>query len=270
VPEDPFCGLADPDQIARSCPTIELCDHVEPTPDQLRERARAAEEAARAVPGVTNSEGAEAGWGHSRMALRRQRTASRRATSSAHRRQRLGHRRQRHRHGARLRFQLAWSAPPTSTIPPRSAAAPASGRSRRLGPRKAATARVPIVYDPRVSRRPARPSRRRDQRRRDRRGTSFLKDKLGQPRLAGGVTVIDDPHRRAACAPSRSTAKASPTRGAPSSTDGVLTTWLLDLRSARQLGLASTGHAARGTSSPPSPRPDQSLSRARPADAGEP
>jgi PmbA protein len=34
---------------------------------------------------------------------------------------------------------------------------------------------------------------------------------------------------------------------------GVLTTWLLDLRSARQLGLNTTGHAARGTASPPSP-----------------
>ncbi len=34
---------------------------------------------------------------------------------------------------------------------------------------------------------------------------------------------------------------------------GVLTTWLLDLRSARQLGLKTTGHAARGTASPPSP-----------------
>src|SRR5262249_58175115 len=34
---------------------------------------------------------------------------------------------------------------------------------------------------------------------------------------------------------------------------GVLTTWLLDLRSARQLGLRTTGHAARGTASPPSP-----------------
>ncbi len=35
----------------------------------------------------------------------------------------------------------------------------------------------------------------------------------------------------------------------------MLTTWLLDLRSARQLGLRSTGHASRGTSSPPSPSP---------------
>jgi PmbA protein len=37
--------------------------------------------------------------------------------------------------------------------------------------------------------------------------------------------------------------------------NGVLTTWILDWRSARQLGLASTGHASRGTGGPPSPAP---------------
>jgi PmbA protein len=35
--------------------------------------------------------------------------------------------------------------------------------------------------------------------------------------------------------------------------DGVLMSWMLDHRSARQLGLTSTGNASRGTSSPPSP-----------------
>jgi PmbA protein len=35
--------------------------------------------------------------------------------------------------------------------------------------------------------------------------------------------------------------------------DGILTTWLLDSRSARQLGLKTTGHASRGVSGPPSP-----------------
>ena len=37
--------------------------------------------------------------------------------------------------------------------------------------------------------------------------------------------------------------------------DGVLKTWLLDSRAARQLGLSTTGHASRGTSSPPAPAP---------------
>src|SRR5690606_16146323 len=54
VPEDPYCGLADPDQLATEIPDIDLCDPEEPAPDTLVERARAAEEAARAVEGVTN------------------------------------------------------------------------------------------------------------------------------------------------------------------------------------------------------------------------
>ena len=35
--------------------------------------------------------------------------------------------------------------------------------------------------------------------------------------------------------------------------NGELKTWVMDLRSARQLGLETTGNASRGTSSPPSP-----------------
>ena len=35
--------------------------------------------------------------------------------------------------------------------------------------------------------------------------------------------------------------------------EGVLQTWLLDSASARQLGLNTTGHAARGTGGPPGP-----------------
>src|SRR3546814_18969573 len=62
VPEDPYCGLANPDQLATEHPDIEPCDPEEPAPDSLVERARAAEESARAVEGMTHSEGAAAGW----------------------------------------------------------------------------------------------------------------------------------------------------------------------------------------------------------------
>ena len=37
--------------------------------------------------------------------------------------------------------------------------------------------------------------------------------------------------------------------------DGVLTSWFLDSATARELGLETTGHAARGVSSSPSPSP---------------
>src|SRR5690349_6610886 len=69
VPEDPFCGLADPDQIARDWPKLDMLDPSEPSAEALIERARAAEDAARAVKGVTNSEGAEASWSRSSVAL---------------------------------------------------------------------------------------------------------------------------------------------------------------------------------------------------------
>ena len=69
VPEDPFCGIAEPGEIAREWPALDMSDPEEPSADVLIERARAAEEAALAVKGVTNSEGAEAGWGRSRIAL---------------------------------------------------------------------------------------------------------------------------------------------------------------------------------------------------------
>ena len=69
VPEDPFCGLAEPDDIARSFPELDLNDPKEPSVAELTARLREAEDAARAVPGVTNSEGAEAGWGRGEIAL---------------------------------------------------------------------------------------------------------------------------------------------------------------------------------------------------------
>src|SRR5436853_6156505 len=69
VPEDPFCGLADPAEVAKDWPQLDMLDPEEPRAETLIDRARAAEETALAVQGVTNSEGAEAGWGRSRIAL---------------------------------------------------------------------------------------------------------------------------------------------------------------------------------------------------------
>jgi len=69
VPEDPFCGLADPSDLARNWGDYDLADPVEPSVDALIAQASEAEAAAVAVKGVTNSEGAEAGWGRSDIAL---------------------------------------------------------------------------------------------------------------------------------------------------------------------------------------------------------
>ena len=85
------------------------------------------------------------------------------------------------------------------------------------------------------------------------RGTSFLKDLLGQPIFPEAITITEDPHRTRGQRSKPFDAEGLPNRRRALIDGGVLTTWLLDLRSARQLGLTSTGHAARGTASPPSP-----------------
>jgi PmbA protein len=126
---------------------------------------------------------------------------------------------------------------------------------KRLGARKMPTAQVPVVFDPRVARGlvghmlgaisgPA-----------ITRGTSFLKDKLGKQVFSESITIVEDPHRHRGLRskPFDGEGIANVRRNLVE--NGVLTTWLLDLRSARQLGMEPTGHAARGTSSPPSPAP---------------
>src|SRR6185437_6756687 len=81
----------------------------------------------------------------------------------------------------------------------------------------------------------------------------FLKEKLGQAIFPAAVTITEDPHRPRGLRSKPFDGEGLPNRTRALIDKGVLTTWLLDLRSARQLGLRSTGHAARGTSSPPAP-----------------
>ena len=69
APEDPYCGIAEADAVARSFPDLDLNDPAEPSPEALESRAKETEDAARAVPGITNSEGAEATWSRSVIAI---------------------------------------------------------------------------------------------------------------------------------------------------------------------------------------------------------
>ena len=76
---------------------------------------------------------------------------------------------------------------------------------------------------------------------------------MGEAVFAPGITIVDDPHRRRGLRSKPFDGEGVATRPVNVIEDGRLTTWFLDCRSARQLKLTTTGHAARGTSSPPSP-----------------
>jgi PmbA protein len=125
----------------------------------------------------------------------------------------------------------------------------------RLNPTRPKTARVPVIYDPRVAGSLLGHLAGAINGAGVARGTSFLKDKLGQRIFASGIEIHDDPLRVRGLRSRRFDGEGTPTTARDLIADGVLTTWLLDSRSARQLGMVSTGHAARGTGGPPSPSP---------------
>jgi len=252
VPEDPFCGLADPDDIAHEWPALDMLDPEEPSAETLIERARAAEESALAVKGVTNSEGAEAGWGRSRIALVASNgfaggyAGSHHAVSVSV----IGGSGQQMERD----YDFANSVYAADLRDPAEIGRSAGERAvKRLGAKKMPTGRYPVVLDPRVARGMishllgaiSGPS--------IARGTSFLKDKLGKRIFPEAITMTEDPHRRRGHRSKPFDAEGLPNHRRALVDKGVLTTWLLDLHSARQLGLASTGHATRGTASPPSP-----------------
>jgi PmbA protein len=252
VPEDLFCGLADPGEIARDWPRLDMLDPAEPAATVLIERAAAAEDAAMAVKGVTNSEGAEASWGRSAVALAATNGFTGTYASSGHGVSAAvlagtGT-------GMERDYDFSSAVFGADLQDPAAVGRSAGERAvRRLGARKMPTKQVPVVYDPRVARglvghmigAISGPS--------IARGTSFLKDKLGQRIFAPGVAIVEDPHRQRGLRSKPFDAEGLQNRRRNLVEDGVLTTWLLDLRSARQLKLAPTGHAARGTSSPPGP-----------------
>lgn len=254
APDDKYVGLADPEFLARDIPELDLLDPAIPGTAELERRAQEAEAAALAVKGVTKSGGASASAGIGGMVL---------VTSSGF-------------HGAYLRSSQSISTTAISgegtgmerdydyTAAPHGAdlLAPAAvGRSAgeravaRANPRKVATCQVPVVFDPRVSGslvghlvgaiNGASIARK----------TSFLKDKLGAQLFAKGIRIIDDPLRPRGLRSQPFDAEGVKVKQTALIDDGVLTTWLLDSATARELGLVTTGHAHRGVSSSPSPGP---------------
>ena len=254
VPEDPYVGLAEPDQLARDWPDLDLCDPVEPEPATLIERAKVAEDAARSVTGVTNSEGAGANWGRARVVIVASNGFAASYAGSSHSvgvsviaGEGLGMQTDGDFASAVHASDLAGSA----TVGRRAGERAVS----RLNARKVATGRYPVLYDRRVAGGLLRhligaisgPS--------VARGTSFLKDRLGHRVFSPGISIIDDPHVRRGHRSKPFDAEGVANGRRAVVADGFLQTWLLDLGSARQLGMQTTGHASRGMSSPPGPSP---------------
>ena len=251
APEDPYAGLADPARLASGpLPDLDLYDPTEPSAVELEARARAAEAAARAVPRVTNSDGGSGSWSSSEWTM-----VTSGGFTGVHRASgfsvgasaiagdadgmETGY------DGRSVRWQSDLPSPESlGTEAGRRAAA-------RLGARKIASTTAPVIFENRLAGSLMSPLIGAISGPSIARGTSFLKDRLGQQVFAKGIVIRDDPHkpRGLGSTPFDDEGVANEARNLID--DGVLTTWLLNSSAARQLGLTTTGHASRGLAGPP-------------------
>ncbi len=250
MPDDKFCGLADPDLLAREIPDLDLFDQTTLAADELVQAAKATENAALAVRGVTNSEGASASSGRMSIALATSdgfshayRTSNFSLSASVIAGENLGMERDyefdsRHFH--------------TDMMTPEEIGRTAGERAvARLNPRKMQSGKYPIVFSTRVSASILGHLAGAVSGSAIARGASFLQDAMETRIFKDGIRVVDDPHRLrgAGSKPFDGEGVANPRLDLVE--DGILRSWILNSATAKQLGLITNGRATRGTASPP-------------------
>jgi PmbA protein len=251
APEDPDAGLAPADRLLFApSPDLEADDGADPSPAALKERSLAIEAAARAVPGVTNSEGAGVSAGRTVVALATSHGFARGYTTSGYGAfasviagEGGGMQRDSASHHVRHFADLD---------EPGDLGRLAGERAvKRLGSATLASGTMPVVFDPRIGGSlighllgaiagPAIARR-----------TSFLLGREGEALFDAGITIFDDPHRRRGLKSKPFDGEGVATRPHALIDNGVLTGWLLNSASARQLGLETNGHATRGIGGSP-------------------
>ena len=252
APEDKFAGLAPRERLAKTIPDLDIEDSHEPSADALVDSARAIEAAAMAVKGITNSEGGSASYGRSAIALATSEGffGSYAATShsigvSVLAGEGTGMERDDDFASARHLADLEGA-----DIVGRRAGERAMAR---MNPRKVKSQAVPVVYDPRAANGLIGHFAGAISGASIARGVSFLKDKMGELVFAPNITILDEPHRLRGLRSKPFDGEGVRNKRWALIENGVLKTWLLDCASAKQLGLETTGHAARGTGGPPMP-----------------
>jgi PmbA protein len=251
APEDPYAGLAPDERLMRGpMPDLEGDDGADPSPVALKERALAIEHAARAVAGVTNSEGAGVSAGRTVVALatsqgfcRGYTTSGYAASASVIAGEGGGMQRDHASHHVRHLADLD-SADAIGRL--------AGERTvKRLNPARLASGAMPVLFDPRVGGSlisallgaMAGPAIARK--------TSFLLGREDEALFDPAVVIVEDPHRPRGLRSRPFDGEGVATAARRLIDGGRMTGWLLNSASARQLGLETTGHASRGIGGAP-------------------
>ena len=264
APEDQYAGLAPEEMLFQGIPAdLDLDDGGDPDPAELRCRAHAAEDAARAVDGVTNSNGGSASASASTFAIATSHgfSGATRATGYSCSASVVAGT------GSDMQRDYGWhSARHISDLEAAEDIGRRAGKraAARVGPARIGGGKMPILFDPRVANsllghfvsaiNGASIARQ----------SSFLLDALGTQVFARGVTIHDDPLRRRGLRSRAFDGEGLGVEALDLVADGTLMTWLVDSASARQLGIAPTRHAVRGVSGAPGAGPSNLVLAAGP------
>lgn len=253
APEDPWCGLADPAQLARDwdAEALDLVDREPmPGPEALQEAARAAEAAALAVPGVTRMDTTGASWSAGGFHLAASNGFSGGYAATSHGIEAVAIVGE----GTAMERDYAWDgrAHRADLDDPETIGRLAGERAvARAGASKPPTGAFAVVYDERVANSLIGHLAAAIDGSAVARGASFMKDALGEAVLPAGLDLIEDPLRPRGPGSRPFDAEGLPTARRALVLDGVLQGWTLDLATGRQLGFASTASAYRSPGSPP-------------------
>lgn len=250
MPEDAFCGLADKNLLAAEYPELDLYDDTELSAEAIVEMAKEAEDAALAVDEVTNSEGGGGSFGHASIALATSdgfrgaySSSSFSVSASVIAGEGLGMERD-YDYDSQRHFSELKS--------PADIGRRAGERAvKLLNPRKMPSGQVPVIYGERVSGSILGHFAGAISGASIARGTSFLKEEMGNRIFADGINVIDDPHRLRGPSSKPFDGEGVANTRLDLIKNGMLQCWILNSASAQQLDLTTNGRASRGTASPP-------------------
>lgn len=252
VPEDSYAGLADQALLAKEIPDLDIADPSYPSEEELMRQALQCEEAALQTKGIMKSEGANAAWGETKALL---------MTSTGF----CGEYKETHRsfsvaviagQGQSMQRDYAYSSAVYGKDLENAEEIGKEAAERtikRLNPKKVKTTQVPIIFEPRISSSILGHLASAINGASIVRSTSFLKESMEQKIFPSNINIVDDPHRKRGVRSRPFDAEAVRTSLLPIVKEGILKTWILDCRSARQLGLQTTGHAVRSPGGIPSP-----------------
>lgn len=251
APEDKFCGLLEERYLAKGpAPDLEQTDTARPTPEQLLDLAKRCEAASLAIPGVANSGGGGASFERATFvhATSTGFEGAESATSYS-----LGTQPVAERDGEMERDYEWRTKRFLADLPgPEEIGRIAGERTaRRLGARKVASAKAPVIFENRLAGRIISPFFSAISGASVARGVSFLKDKLGQRVFAEGFRIHENPFVKRGAGSRWFDGEGGAVGPTDLVDDGVLTMWLLNASAARQLGLEPNGHATTGHGGPP-------------------